>query len=127
MRLKGMVTRDVVERQAAALRHDIAAVARRYGDLLAVRLPEPPAAGPAAATPAEAGVGVPCDGEAAAGEDTEMADVPLAASAAASGADWHGDVLLSYRSVEAAERAAAALQGRTFDGRPLVAVVDGVH
>lgn len=125
VRLKAMLSREVVEEQAAALRHDIAAVGRRYGDLLAVRLPEAaPAAAAAAAVASPAAGGGDGPGKPAAGGEAEAEPAAAGSRAAAT---WEGDVLLSYRSVEAAERAAAALQGRVFDGRPIVAAVEAVH
>lgn len=120
-----MVSRQAVEEQAAALRHDIAAVARRYGDLLAVRLPEAAPATAAAATVAAS----PATGGGDDSGNPAVGGEPDGGSTAAGGSAqvWQGDVLLSYRSVEAAERAAAALQGRMFDGRPIVAAAEAVH
>lgn len=115
-----MLSRDAAEGQAASVRHDIAAVARRYGDLLAVRLPE---AAPAAAAAAE-GSGGGAGGSSPGGDPAE--DAAPAADGEGPPA-WEGDVVLSYRSLEAAERAAEALQGRVFDGKPLMPVVEPVN
>eukprot|EP00892_Ulva_mutabilis_P001186 jgi/Ulvmu1/11068/UM007_0250.1 len=132
VRLKGMLRRAAVEVQAAELQHDIAAVGRRYGDLLAVRMPGDPISAAAAALPAPPETAAASAAAAGPGGDVEMADTLPAVDGTDGGApggnaEWEGDVVLCYRSLEAAQRAAAALQGRTFDGRPLVAIVEGVH
>lgn len=116
-----MLSQDAAEGQAAAVRHDIAAVARRYGDLLAVRLPE---AAPAAAAAAGGSGGGAGGGSSPGGDPAEDA-VPAADGEGPPA--WEGDVVLSYRSLEAAERAAEALQGRVFDGKPLMPVVEPVN
>lgn len=116
LRLVNALRSDEVEGQREGIIHDLRCVAARYGDVVDVELPVAPSSADTSADNKESAAQNAAKSVAADEEATHTDQKATAGQLQ--------DIIVKYKSLQSAARAARALEGRLFAQRPLSVVVD---